>query len=69
MKLSLFEKVAVILEKNGALPLAYKPHNLHGNYSGLMECHITPDWLLIYRVKTEEQEIDLIRMGSHSDLF
>ena len=69
MRISLFEKVAVILEKNGALPSTYKPHLLHGNYSGLMECHISPDWLLIYRVNTEENEIDLIRMGSHSDLF
>lgn len=69
MKISLFEKAAVILEKNGALHTAYKPHLLHGNYSGLMECHISSDWLLIYRVKTEEKEIDLIRMGSHSDLF
>lgn len=69
MKISLFEKAALILEKNGALPPAYKPHLLHGNYSGLMESHISPDWLLIYRVKTDEKEIDLIRMGSHSDLF
>jgi mRNA interferase YafQ len=69
MKIALFEKVAIILEKNGALPTAYKPHLLHGDYSGLMECHISPDWLLIFRVKSEEKEIDLIRMGSHSDLF
>lgn len=51
MKISHFEKAAIILEKNGTLPAAYKPHLQHGNYTGLMECHISPDWLLIYRVK------------------
>ena len=69
MNIALFEKVAMILENEGTLPSAYKPHPLRGIYTGIMECHISPDWLLLYRVKTDENEIDLIRMGTHADLF
>lgn len=49
------------------LPLKNKDHNLSGNYSGYRECHILPDWLLIYQ-QTEE-ELILYRTGTHSDLF
>ncbi|MCD7922185.1 MAG: type II toxin-antitoxin system YafQ family toxin [Clostridiales bacterium] len=42
-------------------------HNLTGNYAGCMECHISPDWLLIYRVN--DDELYLARTGTHSDLF
>jgi len=69
MNIDLFEKVAMILEKEGALPSIFKPHPLRGIYAGIMECHISPDWLLFYRVKADENEIDLIRMGTHADLF
>lgn len=53
------------------LPAANKDHPLSGDYAGTRECHITPDWLLIYS-KEEEQTVKiltLIRTGSHSDLF
>lgn len=46
----------------------YKDHQLTGNYMGFRECHITPDWLLIYQVK-EAQLIGIARTGSHSELF
>ena len=49
-----------LLEKN-------KDHSLSGNYSGYRECHIEPDWLLIYRQTSEE--LQLYRTGTHSDLF
>ena len=45
----------------------HRPHPLTGEYSGYNECHITPDWLLIY--KQTETELLLVRTGTHSDLF
>lgn len=49
------------------LPPKNKDHNLIGNYSGYRECHIAPDWLLIY--KQTEDELRLDRTGTHADLF
>ncbi|MDE5765083.1 MAG: type II toxin-antitoxin system YafQ family toxin [Ruminococcus sp.] len=53
------------------LPLAekYKDHNLIGNYKGCRECHITPDWLLIYEISGNELILYLTRTRIHSDLF
>lgn len=47
----------------------YKDHALSGNYKDFRECHIKPDWLLIYSIDDEELELFLIRTGSHADLF
>ena len=49
----------------------YKDHNLSGNWNGYRECHITPDWLLIYKIIDGDcvQILRLSRTGSHSDLF
>ncbi|MDA0197011.1 MAG: type II toxin-antitoxin system YafQ family toxin [Bacteroidetes bacterium] len=44
-------------------------HYLSGRWSGYRECHIEPDWLLIYRINEDEKCIEYVRMGSHSDLF
>jgi mRNA interferase YafQ len=49
------------------LPEKNKDHGLNGNYGSYRECHITPDWLLIYRYDGEY--LELARTGSHSDLF
>ena len=65
------QKLAEVLEllvHDQALPDRYRPHRLSGQYRGLWECHITPDWLLIYDYPNEE-ELELRRMGSHADLF
>ena len=51
------------------LPPFNRDHNLSGNYKGYRECHITPDWLVIYSKKEKIRIITLIRTGSHSDLF
>jgi len=50
-------------------PLAerYRDHSLVGNWKGFRECHIQPDWLLIYRI--EDEELQLARTGSHAQLF
>lgn len=47
----------------------YKDHQLQGNYVGKRECHISPDWLLIYEIRNDELLLYLVRTGSHSDLF
>ena len=47
----------------------YRDHPLSGQYSDFRECHIKPDWLLIYTIDDEELELFLFRTGSHSDLF
>ena len=63
------ELVAVVglLAEDGVLPAAYAAHKLSGARSGAWECHIEPDWLLIYTVTDEE--VLLIRTGTHADLF
>ena len=45
---SKLEKILIFLRKDGKLPKLYKPHKLKGNFKGLWECHIEPDWLLIW---------------------
>jgi len=53
----------------GKLPPKYKPHILSGNYSGHWECHIKPDWLLIWLQDDNSKTITFVRTGTHSDLF
>lgn len=65
-----FLKTAIILLANDEqLPLSFKDHALSGNYKGYRECHIEPDWLLIYKKTDSELLLTLFRTGSHSDLF
>lgn len=59
--------VAELLAEDGALPAGYYPHRLGGEWKGVWECHIGPDWLLIYEVTATE--VLLIRTGTHADLF
>ena len=56
-----------LLADEGVLPAAYRPHRLSSEWRGVWECHIEPDWLLIYAVT--DQEVLLIRTGSHDDLL
>lgn len=65
----LLEKVIEILVSGSLLPEKYKDHSLNGNYRDCRECHITPDWLLIYQIKGDELILCLTRTGTHSDLF
>lgn len=64
-----FKTVIEILEKTGKLPAKYKPHTLSGNYKNHWECHIKPDWLMIWLQDDDLKELVLIRTGTHSDLF
>ena len=66
------DKLTVVLKllQNGEeLHSKYKDHALTGNYIGCRECHIEPDWLLVYEIINEELIILLLTTGSHSDLF
>ncbi len=59
--------VIEFLRNDRLLDKKHKIHKLTGDYSEFMECHIEPDWLLVY--KTDEKRVSLYRTGSHSDLF
>jgi len=65
--LSDLQTVIKILAREAPLPEKYKGHNLSGDYVEYKECHIRPDWLLIY--KLFDGELLLARTGSHSELF
>lgn len=68
-KIELLEIVMKLLREKGELPSKYKPHKLSGNYSGFWECHLKPDWLLIWKLDADNKIIKLDRTGTHSDLF
>ena len=61
---SLFEEVVSLLSE-----VKYKNPPLHGDYEGWMDCHIQPDWLLIWKYKNDELILCLLATGTHSDLF
>jgi len=65
------QKVISLLANEQSLPKKYKDHSLINskNYKDVRECHIQPDWLLIYRICNESLILKLIRTGSHSELF
>lgn len=67
--LSLLSRVVDTLAAGQPLAEKYKDHSLIGNYKGCRECHITPDWLLIYEISDNELILYLTRTGTHSDLF
>lgn len=69
LNLELLSVVVNTLVAQQPLDMKYRDHNLSGNYSGFRECHIEPDWLLVYRVDDDELELFLFRTGTHSDLF
>ncbi|MDE6052726.1 MAG: type II toxin-antitoxin system YafQ family toxin [Lachnospiraceae bacterium] len=66
-KMTLLQQAIDTLRIPAPLPAKNKDHNLSGNYSGYRECHIEPDWLLIY--KQTDNELKLDRTGTHADLF
>ena len=57
------------LANGKTLPEKNRDHSLGGSFAGCRECHITPDWLLIYEIAEQELILYLMRTGSHSDLF
>ncbi|MCJ8269753.1 MAG: type II toxin-antitoxin system YafQ family toxin [Psychrosphaera sp.] len=65
--ISILKGVLVTLASQQKLPTQYRDHALTGNYKDCRECHLSPDWLLIYKIF--ENSLILERTGSHSDLF
>ena len=69
LDLSLLSEVVNKLANQEKLDARYHDHPLSGQYNDFRECHILPDWLLIYTIDDEELELFLFRNGTHSDLF
>lgn len=67
--IELLRQVIQTLLAGKELDRKYKDHALHGDYEGSRECHITPDWLLIYETNENEAVLSAMRTGTHSDLF
>ena len=63
------QAVVTMLAEGKTLPESYRDHALIGAYRNARECHIRPDWLLIYSISNETLVLELLRTGSHSDLF
>lgn len=69
MDMSKLQTVFDLLRESGTLPAKYRPHKLSGDYEGCWECHIQPDWLLVWQQNDTELVLLMIDTGSHSDLF
>ena len=69
MKMALLDEIIAKLADGIPLPKANYDHDLTGKYEGHRECHIQPDWLLIYRIESGVLVLALTRTGTHSDLF
>ena len=69
LKIELLERIVELLAMGEALPEKNRDHELSGNWDGHRECHIQPDWLLVYRIEDNVRVLTLTRTGTHSDLF
>lgn len=69
LDVSLLKEVIDTLATKGSLPPKYSPHILSGKWSGVWECHIQPDWLLLWKQNDSILELVLVATGTHSDLF
>lgn len=66
---AILREVLQLLSSETPLPERFCDHPLSGDYIGFRDCHLQPDWILIYKVDTEENTLYLARTGTHSDLF
>lgn len=67
--IKLLEEVVNKLAKGESLEQKYKDHELSGELKGFRECHIAPDWLLVYQIIDSDLVLYLFRTGTHSDIF
>lgn len=67
--ISALDKVIDMLRQGKKLDAKYKDHVLSGNYAGYRECHIKPDWLLVYLFENDTITLTLVNTGTHSDVF
>ena len=66
---SALDEVVDLLRQGKQLDEKYRDHGLSGNYAGFRECHVKPDWLLIYLIENDILTLTLVDTGTHSDLF
>ena len=69
LDISLLENIVTKLQNNVVLDDKYRDHDLKGKYHGFRECHIQPDWLLIYLKQDNVLTLTLVDTGTHADLF
>jgi len=69
LDLNKLKEVITLLANGDPLPPKNKDHQLKGNFKGYRECHIEPDWLLIYKIQDDMLILTLVRTGSHSKLL
>ena len=69
LDIDLLDNIIRALSRGETLPVQNKDHELTGDWAGHRECHIQPDWLLIYRIEDDVLVLTLARTGTHSDLF
>ena len=69
LNLKLLDDVVEALGHGYKLDAKYRDHALHGNWEGFRECHIQPDWLLIYLVENDVLTLTLVETGTHADIF
>ena len=69
LDISLLDNIVGKLQSGITLEKKYKDHELKGNFKGFRECHIQPDWLLLYLVENEVLTLTLVDTGTHSDFF
>lgn len=69
LKMEALAEIVTLLAKGEALPEKNRDHSLSGNWIGHRECHVLPDWLLIYRIEENVLVLTLTRTGTHSDLL
>ena len=69
LNLKLLDDVVDELRQGRKLDVKYRDHALHGNWEGFRECHIQPDWLLVYLVENDILTLTLVETGTHADIF
>ena len=69
LDLSLLDEVVDVLHRRLTLDEKYRDHELTGSFKGFRECHIKPDWLLIYLIENDVLTLTLVDTGTHSDIF
>ena len=69
LNIAKLQAAANLLAETGTLPVQYRPHKLTGNYAGCWECHIEPDWLLVWEQDDFRLTLLFLHTGTHSDIF
>ena len=69
LNIAKLQAAANLLAETGTLPVQYRPHKLTGNYVGCWECHIEPDWLLVWEQDDFKLTLLFLHTGTHSDIF